>query len=178
MVITQIIDAIDRLSLWLGRIAAACSLAIALVTALVVLWRYVFQGGSLALQESINYLFAAIFMLGAALTLKRQGHVRVDIFYRHFTARTQAWIDSVGTIVFLLPLTAVIGLLSIDYVSSAWSIRERSPDPGGLPAVYWWKTLIPMMAASLFLQGCAELLRNLLVLTAPATGGEGSAADD
>ena len=169
-VVSRIIASIDDLSRAIGIAAALCSLAIVGVTALVVIWRYAFAGGSLALQESINYLFAAIFMLGAAVTLQRQGHVRVDIFYRHFSTRTRAWIDSIGAIVFLLPLSAVIGLVSIDYVATAWSIREKSPDPGGLAAVYWLKTLIPVMAASVFLQGCAELLRNALLLTEPPSG--------
>jgi TRAP-type mannitol/chloroaromatic compound transport system permease small subunit len=153
--------------MYLGNIAAICSLVMALVTALVVIWRYAFDGGSLALQESINYLYASIFMLGAALTVQRQGHVRVDIFYHRFSTRTKAWINSIGAIVFLLPLSACIAWLSVDYVAAAWSVRERSADPGGLAAVYLLKTLIPLMATSVFLQGCAELLRNLILLSTP-----------
>ena len=83
-----------------------------------------------------------------------------------------------------LPSVAVSGthlsklVLSIDYVAAAWQIRERSADPGGLPLVYWLKTLIPIMAASIFLQGFAELLRNALVLSAPREETVERRADD
>lgn len=136
----------------------------ALLTAIVVVLRYALNGGSIALQESTTYLHAAIFMLGAAWTLRRQGHVRVDIIYRQLCARNQAWVDSIGTIVFLLPMCVFIGWISWDYVLASWSVRESSPDPGGLPAVFLLKSLILLLAGSLLLQACAELLRSLHTL--------------
>lgn len=148
-----------------GRLAAGLCLLMAAVTALVVVLRYGFNIGSVALQETISYLHAAVFMLGAAYTLQRDGHVRVDIFYRRCSRRRRAWIDSVGTIVFLMPLCLFIIGVSWSYVLDAWSVREASPDPDGLPAVFVLKSLIPIMAVTLLLQGLAQILRNLAILT-------------
>ena len=145
-------------------------LAMAVAVGLVVVLRYVLDIGSIALQETVTYLHAGIFMLGTALTLQRGAHVRVDIFYRRFSRRTQAWVDSVGAIVFLLPMCVFIAWVSWDYVLRAWFIREASPDPGGLPAVYLLKTLIPLLAGTLIVQGIAEILRNLAILSGTAAG--------
>jgi TRAP-type mannitol/chloroaromatic compound transport system permease small subunit len=126
--------------------------------------RYGFGQGMTALQESVNYLHGTVFMLGAAYTLKHGGHVRVDIFYHRYSARTKAWVDSIGCIVFLLPLCGLILISSWDFAANAWAIRETSVEPGGLPFVYLLKSLLPLMAINLALQGLAELLRNALVL--------------
>jgi TRAP-type mannitol/chloroaromatic compound transport system permease small subunit len=90
--------------------------------------------------------------------------VRVDIFYRDFSPRAQAWVNSLGGIVFLMPLCVFILVSSWNYVAESWAIRETSPEPGGIPAVFLLKTLIPLMAVNLFLQGLAETLRSALVL--------------
>lgn len=159
----------DRLALAAGKLAALLCLAMGVATGLVVILRYGMNTGSVALQESVTYLHAGIFMLGAALTLQRGAHVRVDIFYRRWSSRTRAWIDACGAIIFLLPLCIFMGWISWDYVQRSWEVAESSADPGGLPAVYLLKTLIPIMAATLFVQGCAELLRHVATLIAGET---------
>jgi len=164
---SAIVAQLDRLSLWTGRLAAVCCALMAVCTGAIVLMRYGLGSGSVALQEFVSYLHSAVFMLGAAFTLQRQGHVRVDIFYRRFSERTRAWIDSIGAIVFLFPLCVFIAIVSHPYVVDAWSIREASGDPGGLPVVFVWKSLIPLLAVLLLLQGSAEILRNLMILSAP-----------
>jgi TRAP-type mannitol/chloroaromatic compound transport system permease small subunit len=155
---------IDRCSLALGN--ALCWLLILMMVAicLVVLLRYGFDIGNTALQESVTYLHASIFMLGAAYTLKQDGHVRVDIFYRHFSPRTQAWVNSLGGIIFLLPLCLYIIGISWGFVLQSWQIQEVSPEPGGIPAIFLLKSLIPLMGGCLALQGFAEVLRACLVL--------------
>jgi len=163
-----IVRTIDKFTDRCGRLLAWLVLGMALVTALVVVLRYGFDIGSIAAQESVTYMHGAVFLLGAAYALKAGAHVRVDIFYRDFSARTRAWINSVGGIVFLLPLCAFIIASSLDYVAESWSMRESSPEPGGIPAVYLLKTLIPLAAINLALQGIAEILRNALHLA----GGE------
>ncbi|MBD2857644.1 TRAP transporter small permease subunit [Spongiibacter sp. KMU-158] len=135
-----------------------------LITASVVVLRYGFDLGFTALQESITYLHATLFMLGTAFTLKHDRHVRVDIFYQNFSPRKQAWIDAVGAIVFLLPLCGLILLSSWQFTLNAWAIRESSVEPGGIPAVFLLKTLVPVMAVNLALQAVAEVVRNLQVL--------------
>ncbi len=160
-VLVQTIDAFTERS---GGLLAWLALGMALVTTLVVVLRYGFDIGSIAAQESVVYMHGCLFMLGTSLTLKRDSHVRVDIFYRDFSARTRAWVNSLGTVVFLMPLCLFIFFVSWGYVAEAWAILESSPEPGGLPAVFLLKTLLPLMAANLLLQGVAELLRNALVL--------------
>ena len=156
--------AIDRFTLASGRVLAWCSIVMALITSAVVLMRYGFSTGSIALQEAVTYLHGALFMLGAAYALRVGAHVRVDIFYRRFTARQQAWVDALGGIVFLLPLCAVVVAVSAGYVADAWAIRETSPEPGGIPYLYLLKTLLPLMAINLGVAGCADILRNAMVL--------------
>jgi TRAP-type mannitol/chloroaromatic compound transport system permease small subunit len=159
---------LDRVGSACGKLAGGLCLLMALATGLVVLLRYGFSWGSQALQESVNYLHAAAFMLGAAYTLQCDAHVRVDIFYRHLSPRAQAWIDCIGSIVLLAPMCVFIFWISLPYVTNAWSIRESSVDPGGLPAVFLLKTLIPVLAATLLIQGLAEILRRLALLGSAA----------
>ena len=147
-----------------GQSVAWLLLFMMLVQCLVVLLRYGFEVGSIALQESVTYLHACAFMLGAAYTLQTDSHVRVDLLYRNWPARRQAVVNIAGTLLLLLPFSAFIVVSSIDYVQQSWAISERSADSGGLPIVYVLKTLIPLLGASLFLQGLVELLRNGLVL--------------
>ena len=157
----QYIDAFTDRS---GRLLAWLVLAMALVTALVVIMRYGFNTGSIMAQEAVIYMHGSLFMLGAAYALKAGAHVRVDIFYRNFSPRSRAWVNSLGGIVFLLPLCTFIGFVSWDYVAESWALRESSPEPGGIPAVFLLKSLLPLMALNLFMQGLAETLRSALVL--------------
>ena len=160
----NIVRTIDNLNEKAGALLAWLCLGMAVVTGVVVLLRYGFGIGSVAAQESVTYMHGMVFMLGAAFTLKRGGHVRVDIFYRRYSARTCAWVNSIGAIVFLLPFCVFVIAISWNFVTEAWLIREGSPDPGGIHAVFLLKTLVPLMALSLLLQGIAEILRNLLFL--------------
>lgn len=159
-----LVHQIDAFTNRSGRVLAWLALLMALLTALVVLLRYGFNIGSIAAQEAVTYMHGTLFMLGAAYALKSGAHVRVDIFYRSFSPRTKAWVNSLGGIVFLLPLCVFICGISINYVAESWAIRESSPEPGGIPAVFLLKTLLPLMALNLFLQGLAETLRNTLIL--------------
>lgn len=155
---------IDQLSELTGRILAWLSLLMMVMLCLVVLLRYGFEVGSIGLQEGVTYLHASIFMLGAAYTLKQDAHVRVDILYRNFSPRSKAWVNSLGGIIFLLPLCIYIFFISWDFVVQSWQIREVSTEPGGIPAVFLLKTLIPVMAINLGLQAVAEILRSAMVL--------------
>ena len=167
--IRRIADGIDRATAAIGRAAAWCCLFIVLAEFAVVVMRYAFGIGSIRLQESVLYAHAALFMLAAAWTLQIQGHVRVDIFYARASPRTKALIDLVGALVFLLPVTVVIGALSLPYVARSWAIFEGSRETSGLPFVYLLKTLIPLFALLLGLQGVAQAIRAWLVLSGPRT---------
>jgi TRAP-type mannitol/chloroaromatic compound transport system permease small subunit len=93
--------------------------------------------------------------------LKTDGHVRVDIIYRHLPARRRALIDLLGALFLLLPVCGFLLWISWDYVATAWSLREGSRETGGLPYVYLLKTLIPIAAGLLILQGISQALGSL-----------------
>ena len=150
----------DRLSHLLGGATAWLVYLMAAITVSVVVLRYILGEGSIALQESITYIHAAHFMLGASYALKRGAHVRVDVFYIRMSPIAQAWIDCLGTLVFLLPMSIFTSWMSVDYVASSWQIREGSPDPGGLPIVYLLKTLIPIMGVCLVIEAISQLTGN------------------
>lgn len=170
-----LIGLIDRVTETVGRLAAWLAVAMVLVTCWIVLNRYVFDTGSVAVQESLTYLNALLFMLAAAYTLRHNGHVRVDIFYSPASARYRAWVNLLGSVFLLLPVSLFIIIISWDYVAASWRIREQSGDAGGLPWIYLLKSLIPLMGALLILQGLAEFLRNLLALR---QGGEPGPANE
>lgn len=155
------LDAVNR---GLGTGIAWMTALMVLITCVIVVLRYVLSAGSIALQESLSYLHAIVFMLGMGYTLMQEGHVRVDIFYRNFSPRGQAWINLLGSLVFLLPVCLIIFLLSLDYVGNSWAIRERSSENSGLPWVYLLKSLLLMMPALLLLQGIANFGKALAVI--------------
>jgi len=160
----KIVQIIDRINDVIGRSIAWLTLAMVLVTFLIVVLRYAFSIGWIAMQESVVYLHAVVFMLGAAYTLKQNGHVRVDIFYEKMSARGKAWVDLSGALLLLVPFCLFIIVISWNYVSLSWSLLEGSREAGGLPAVFLLKTTIPVMAGLLMLQGIAQALRSVLVL--------------
>jgi len=155
---------LDRIAELVGNAAAWMALALVLVTFTVVMLRYLFQLGWIAMQESILYLHASLFLLGAAYTLKKDGHVRVDIFYRGFSAKRKALVDLLGSLLLLLPVCSFLLWASWDYVTIAWSIHEGSQEAGGLPYVYLLKTLIPVAVLLLILQGISQALSSLSTL--------------
>ena len=153
---------LDRLSETLGRITGWFAVMMVLVTCYIVLMRYVFDAGSIAIQELNIYLNTMLFTLGAAYTLKHDAHVRVDIFYSSADKRVQALINLAGSLLLLIPVVLFIIVYCWDYVAASWAIREQSGDPGGLPWVYLLKSLILVMGFLLLLQGVAEILRSVL----------------
>lgn len=159
-----LIRLIDMWSAAVGKTVAWLTLAMVLLTTYLVVGRYVLRENSIALQELVLYMHATVFMLGAAYTLQRDEHVRVDVFYRGASPRSKAIINIIGTVCFLLPFAALILWFSWRYAMNAWQVREASSNAGGLPYVYWLKTLIPVFAAMLIVQGVAEILRNILIL--------------
>ena len=158
------INQLEQISEKSGRLIAWLTLFIVLVTFIVVVLRYVFDIGSIALQESTGYMHAFVFMLGAAYTLKHDGHVRVDIFYRKLSATKKAWVDLLGTLLLLFPVCLFIMYSSWDYVMTSWGQLEESGEAGGLAYVYILKTALLLMPLLLMLQGAAIALKNLLLI--------------
>ena len=144
---------------YIGRAVAWLSLFMVLVQFFVVVMRYAFGWGDIRLQESIIYMHAALFLLIAGYTLAHEGHVRVDVLHERFSKRTRAIVETIGSLFFLLPLCAYIFWSSMPYVIQSWAILEASREGAGIPAVFLLKTLIPVFALLLGLQGVANLLR-------------------
>ena len=159
-----LVHSIDSFTDVSGRLLAWLALAMGALMALNVVMRYGFNFNSILGQELVTYLHGCLFMLGTGYALKSGAHVRVDIFYRDFSPRGKAWVNALGGIVFLVPLCIFILGVSWNFVSESWAIGETSSEPGGIPAVFLLKTLIPVMAVNLLLQGTAEILRSTLVL--------------
>ena len=160
----NLIDFADSSIERLGNVLNVLMIALVCVVIVVVIGRYFFEIGSVALQELTTYLHATIFMLGIAYTLKHDGHVRVDIFYRNFSKRSQALINVIGGLVFILPISVFIGWSSWEYVLASWSIMETSIENNGLPFVYLLKTVMLIMPFLLVIQGLITVTKNLLAL--------------
>ncbi|WOT05968.1 TRAP transporter small permease subunit [Shewanella youngdeokensis] len=142
-----------------GRWVSWFTLLMVLITLAVVILRYIFNIGATAAQEMALYLHGAILTLAAGYTLKHDGHVRVDIFYRRFSMQARNWVDFLGTLLFLFPVSIYILYASFDYVMTSWHYSETSVEAGGLPFVYIQKSLLLGLPLSLMLQGLVELLR-------------------
>ena len=158
------IQKLDNINEITGRFIAWFTLMIVAITFLVVILRYGFDIGSIALQESVSYFHTFVFMLGAAYTLKHDGHVRVDIFYRKMNKTKKAWVDLLGTLFLLFPVCLFILISSWDYVFTSWTQLEQSGEAGGLAYVYILKTALLIMPILLMLQGAVLVMKNFLTL--------------
>lgn len=156
---------IDSFNARFGKACAWLTLFLVLGTAIVVVLRYGFGIGATALQEAVLYAHALVFMGAAAWVLQRNGHVRVDIFYQKFSAKRKALVDSLGTLLFMLPVCLFLGWASWDYVSNSWSTLEGSSESGGLKFVYLQKSIILVLVVSLVLQGISDLIKFANILT-------------
>ena len=155
---------INSLNEQIGRLISWLTVTMVLVTFTVVVLRYLFNIGWIAMQESVIYMHAAVFMLGAAYTLKHDGHVRVDMIYRGLDSRKQAWINLIGNLTLLLPVCLFITWVSWEYVANSWAVMETSQEAGGIPAVFLLKTVILLMSILLVIQGISMALTSLLHL--------------
>ncbi len=164
-----VVAGIDQLNERVGRAVAWLTLSMVLVTVVVVVLRYGFNIGFIWMQESVRFMYAAVFLLGAGYTLKHDGHVRVDMLYERMSPRSKAWVDLVGSIFFLLPVCASIIYFSWDYVLNSWSDLEGSIEERGLHAVYLLKTCIWLFSGLLILQGVATIVRCVRLIR-PAEG--------
>lgn len=162
--LTSWIDRLEAINKVTGVAVSWLTLGMVIITFLVVVLRYIFDFGSIAMQESIIYMHASVFLLGAAYTLQKNAHVRVDIFYQKLSAKHRAWIDLFGTLFFLTPTMLFIFIISWQYVSESWGVLESSREAGGLPGVYLLKSTILIMTTLMLIQGLANVLRSLQII--------------
>ncbi|NOY27153.1 MAG: TRAP transporter small permease subunit [Oligoflexia bacterium] len=161
---------IDRVNGGLGRAVSWLSLVMVFVGAGNALLRYCgrFVGHNLSSNAALEaqwYLFSAMFLLAAAWTLQQDRHVRVDVLYGRLSPRGRAWIDVLGTCLFLLPFCIFAVWVSFPSVAESWRLLEQSPDPGGLPR-YPVKTLLLVALWTLIAQGISQLIKHGLVALA------------
>lgn len=156
----KIADRIDTLNEWVGRGTAWLTLIMALVMFLTVVLRYVFNMGWIWMQESVTFMHGIIFMMAAGYTLLHEQHVRIDIFYRPMSIRRKALVNIFGVLFLLFPTCYVVSHYSLPYVANSWAVFEGSKEAGGLPGVFLLKTVIPIFAVLLGLQGVSTLIRS------------------
>ena len=157
---------LDRLSAALGKAVSWLTLVMVIVTFVVVVMRYVFDAGLIWLQESVVWMHAAVFMLGAAYTLQAEEHVRVDIFYRDMSPRRKAIVDLFGVLLFLLPVCGFLAWKSYDFIAVSWQLQEASRESGGLPypLLPLLKTVLILMPITVALQGITLATKSLRAL--------------
>ncbi|MGL6289586.1 MAG: TRAP transporter small permease subunit [Silanimonas sp.] len=153
---------LDALAEACGQVAAVGATTIVALTAGLVL-AFSLDSGSTKVQDLVLWLNAGLVMLGLGYALKSKAHVRIDVFSSRWSERTRARVELLGIAVLLLPFCAALFWLSLDYVAMSWAVRERSASSGGLVGLYLAKTLLPVGATLLALQGIAEALRTLPV---------------
>jgi TRAP-type mannitol/chloroaromatic compound transport system permease small subunit len=160
----QIIFGIEKISEMVGRAASWLTTLLVLLVCFDVMRRWLINDTEAWIMELEWHIFALIFLMGAAYSLKHDKHVRVDLFYASFSERDKAWVNLVGALIFLIPWCVIIVIFSWQYAAESLHIGESSPDPGGLPARYLIKFAIPLATFLLLLQGIAEILKAILIL--------------
>ncbi len=160
----KIVGIIDRINQTVGHAVSWLSFLMVCVVTFDVIMRYLFRTSFVFIQELEWHIFGVLFLIGAGYTLLHDDHVRVDVFYQRLTPRNKAWIDLLGVLLFLLPGCYLVIATSWPYVLNSWAIREGSPDPGGIPARYLLKAMIPLGFGLVFLQGVSMGIKNLMLL--------------
>ncbi|MGB5164834.1 MAG: TRAP transporter small permease subunit [Woeseiaceae bacterium] len=158
--------AFDRINTFIGRATSWLTLAMVIIMFVVVVMRYAFDFGFIWLQESVTWMHAVVFMLGAAYTLHDEEHVRVDVFYGKASETRKAWVNLLGVLIFLLPLCGFLALMAWDFVTVSWSMQESSRESGGLPYPFLpiLKTTLLLMPLMVGLQGVSMLLRSVATI--------------
>lgn len=163
-------DRLDAVTRVIGHGVAYLGLATVLIAFATVYLRYAFDIGFIWLQESYVWTHAAAIMLGAGFTLLREGFVRVDLFYKHWSPRIRAWVDLLGTLLFLGSFLALLAYYAWPFVAASHAMNEHSQYEEGLPAVWALKGTLLVFVVLLGLQGLSNVLRSLDALRYPGEG--------
>lgn len=161
MFLLKLENFINGFSELLGKLAAGLLILLLLNVFYDVIMRYLFNDVSIGMQEMEWHLYATIFLLGVSYTLRHNGHVRVDLVYERCSLKTRAWIDLLGTLIFLLPFTILVFYYGLGFVAESYSMSEQSGDPGGLPYRWLIKAMIPTAFLSMAISGLGLLLHSL-----------------
>lgn len=163
-VMVKLIRIIEKIVIFTGKWSAWLNLALVILICMDVLLRYFFKISANWIIELEWHLFGLIFLLGSAYGFKMDKHVRVDLFYNKWSEKTKAVVDLAGTVLLLIPWCLVCIHTCYKYASNAWFIREKSPNPDGLPALYIIKYFVVLGFVLLMLQGFAVVYHKIRFL--------------
>ena len=155
---------VNGLNSWIGRSIGWLTTALVVLVVFDVILRKSLNLTANWVMELEWHLYAAVFLLGAAYTLRKDRHVRVDLFYARFSEREKAWVNLLGGLLLLLPWCLIMLWASWNYAMGSFEIREGSPEPGGLPARYVIKFVIAIGIGLLLLQTLSQIIENALIL--------------
>ncbi len=163
-IVSYIGEKIETISELAGKICAVLVVLLAINIFYDVVARYLFSNSSIFMQELEWHIFSIIFLLSTGYALKHDAHVRVDLIYERLSLKKKAVINILGVLIFVMPLSFLILYTSFDFVSYAYEINEKSPDPGGMPYRFIIKALIPFAFLLTILQGIATIIRQVEIL--------------
>ncbi len=152
---------VDKYTKWLENLTIGLLLLTIFTIFTDVVLRYAFNNSSITIQEMGWHLFSAMFLLGISYTLQNDAHVRVDIFYANLSVKRQAWINLIGFVIFILPISVLIIYNGVDFSYQAFLLNEQSGDPGGLPYRFIIKSVIPLSFILLIISGLIFVRNNL-----------------
>ena len=177
----QVARTLDPVAIWSGRIAAWLIVPMVLSLVYEVVARYLFDSPTLWAYDMTFMLYGAFFMLGAAFTLQRKGHIRTDSLYMDWSPRRQALVDAVCYLVMFLPFVAIFLWAGWGYFAKAFTTGERFVSSPWMPITWPFKMVMPLTGLLLAIQGISELCKCLHTLstghwpdesTGPSTGGQ------
>lgn len=161
-------SALYTLSRSIGAITALLLFVLVCNVAYDVFTRYALNDVSIGMQELEWHLFSIIFLLGTAYASTENAHVRVDFLYDNASAKTQGYINIIGTVLFVIPFALLIFWYGVDFTVTAYVRGEQSGDPGGLPHRWLIKSMIPLAMLLLVCSYCGVLLRTIRTIKNPS----------
>jgi TRAP-type mannitol/chloroaromatic compound transport system permease small subunit len=161
---TRILHFIDSLSAWSGKAFAWCIVILTFSTCYEVFMRYVLNAPTVWAFDMSVQMYGALFMMSGAYALSQDAHVRGDVVYRLLKIRTQAKIDLVLYILFLMPGALALIVYGYGFAADSWFYKEVSWSSPSRIQIYFFKTLIPVAGTLVLLQGIAESVRCIICI--------------
>lgn len=154
----------DRFADYVGYLCGVLMILMLLNVFVDVIMRYFLREGSIAFQELEWHLFAMVFLLGISYGIKEEAHVRVDVIYDNMPEKKKAYINLIGTLIFLIPFSLLIIHGSIPFVKEAYDLHEVSGDPGGLPYRWIIKSVIPISFILVVISSIGYIIKNINII--------------
>ena len=155
---------VDRLSTFVGQTFSWLIVSLTLLISWEVFSRYALDHPHAWAFDAMIMMYGTLFMMAGAYTLSKNGHVRGDVLYSFFVPRTQATVDLVLYVLFFIPGVIALVWAGYNYAAESWAIHEHSNITSEGPAVYPFKTIIPVAGAFLLVQGIVEIVRCIVCI--------------